>query len=142
MTPGTFIERHEGRTLTAKPDVGNTVVIGVGRNLMRKGISMAEAELLLANDVSDCWAVLTKMFGAAVSSYGEPRQAALLDMIFELGAAGFAEFTQMVAAIRAGDWAVASACALDSAWAKQVPARAQEDAAILETGEWPAWAKL
>ena len=65
------------------------------------------------------------------------RQAALLNMAYQLGVAGLKGFPKMLAALRDQRWAEAEAQALDSMWAKeQTPARARRVARQLATGEW------
>ena len=66
------------------------------------------------------------------------RQAALTDMAYQLGGTGLAAFARMLAALRAGDWLTARNQCLDSRYARQTPARAARNAAILLSGEWPA----
>jgi len=67
------------------------------------------------------------------------RQAALVDMAYEMGGGGLAGFPTMLAAVRARDWQKAHDAALDSDWArKEAPVRAGRDATILLTGLWPA----
>lgn len=57
-------------------------------------------------------------------SFSEPRQRALANMCFQLGAGGLSGFRRMIAAIYADDWNRAYDEALDSLWAKQTPGRA------------------
>ena len=55
MTPPATLReqliRDEGLRLTVYDDAGGSPTIGVGRNLRDKGISHAEAELMLDNDI-------------------------------------------------------------------------------------------
>lgn len=71
------------------------------------------------------------------SSANAARQNAFVEMAFQLGISKFARFTEMFTAATAGDWQGVHDHALDSAWAKQTPARAQMIATMLLTGEWP-----
>lgn len=150
-TVAELIEAHEGTRPFVYDDAtgqqivpGYTVIghptIGTGRALDTHGIDGEEAAALLKTDISYAEHALVGLLGwpqASMSSLGEPRHAALVDMAFELGAAGLAKFTHMIAAVKAGDWETAAAEALASEWAAQVPARAKMDAEILRTGEWP-----
>lgn len=67
----------------------------------------------------------------------EPRQAVLADMAFELGEAGLGQFYHFLSALLVEDYAGASAAMLQSLYATQVPDRAQRNAQIIESGEWP-----
>lgn len=128
----------EGERLAAYQDHLGFWTIGVGRLIdARKGggITAEESAYLLGNDV-------TKRDQALRSTYGwfgkmsEPRQAAVLNMSFQLGLEGLAGFPKMLAALRDERWAEAETHALDSLWARQTPARAKRVARQLRTGEW------
>lgn len=64
------------------------------------------------------------------------RQAAVVDMVFQLGPRGFGEFKKLIAAIKAADWVTAAAEAKASQWAKQVPNRSARVEAMLLSGEF------
>jgi len=70
----------------------------------------------------------------------EVRRAGLADMAFQLGGRGLSQFVHMLAAVRTQSWQMAHDALLDSAYAHQTPARAQRNAAMLLTGQWPATA--
>lgn len=137
-----LVAEHEGCTLVAIPDTGNTWSIGYGRNdgTIKKGQTCTQAE-------ADAWftfdlAVATQRAMAAITlpywdKLNEPRKATLIDMSYELGGAGIMGFTKMLQAIRAEDWKTAAMEGYKSLWAEQVPHRAAEDMLILVTGEWP-----
>lgn len=131
-----LIEQHEGLKLKPYRDTVGKLTIGIGRNLDDVGITVAEARILQASDIAACRLDLQSLFGTTWWAIGDVRQAALIDMRFELGHAGFREFAHMIAAVQAGDWGAAADAALDSKWAKQVPSRAETDARMLRTGEW------
>ncbi len=67
----------------------------------------------------------------------EPRRAVLTDMAFNIGQSGLAAFHQMLAAIRLEHWQKAHDELLDSDYATQVKGRAETNAKVLLTGEWP-----
>lgn len=67
----------------------------------------------------------------------DARQNAFIEMAFQLGMGRFAKFVDMLAAANKGDWQTVHDEALDSAWAKETPARAQMIAKMLLTGEFP-----
>lgn len=107
--------------------------LGYGRNVEGRGLSPEEARYLLDNDIAECVADLATCpwFGAL-----DPvRQRALVNMRYQLGPAGFRSFTQMIAALAAGDLVAAARHARDSKWARtDSPARARRVTAMLETG--------
>lgn len=65
------------------------------------------------------------------------RKAVLVDMAFELGAAGLAEFQKFLTGVRYGQWAVAKAELLNSRLFEQVPRRELENIEVLMTGQFP-----
>lgn len=67
----------------------------------------------------------------------EPRRAVLVDLCFNPGPTKLAGFHHMISAIQAGDWQTAHDELLDSAYAGQVHSRADTNALVLLTGEWP-----
>lgn len=129
-----LIRLNEGCELKPYRDIRGNLTIGIGRNLDSVGISEREAEMMLDNDIRACLDDILTIFR---NPFDEVRWAAVLDMRFNLGPARFREFHDTVAALRAGDWTKARDAILDSLWARQVPKRAQRDAAMILTGEWP-----
>ena len=105
MTVTDLIERHEGRRLKAYVCPGGKTTIGVGRNLEDKGLSDAEVDHLLRNDIAECTSGLLAVFGAGFRDYSPARQAALISMRFQLGPGGFLGFARMISAIRMAAWA-------------------------------------
>lgn len=65
------------------------------------------------------------------------RQEVLSDMAYQLGCAGLAGFQNMLAAIRAQNWQMAHDACIESKYARQTQNRAQRNATILLTGQWP-----
>ena len=62
----------------------------------------------------------------------------LYDLGFNLGDSGLEKFHHTLACVEAGDWQGAHDNLLASEpWATQVGPRAQEDATMLLTGQWP-----
>ena len=64
------------------------------------------------------------------------RQAAIIDVVFNLGVYGFSQFKMTIAAIRAGAWQGAHDGLIASAYAKQLPGRAGRNASMILTGDW------
>lgn len=117
------LNRDEGRRLKPYLDSVGVQTIGVGRNLADVGISDAEADFLLANDVERVKADLDRTL-PGWRGMPEPVARGLANMAFNLGITRLLRFTKMVEAIKAGDYARAANEAMDSTWARQVGARA------------------
>jgi lysozyme len=132
-----MLVREEGEVNHAYQDHLGYWTIGVGRLIDKRGggITHDEAMYLLVNDI--------RAKGAAAASYpwfaglSENRQAVVVGMVFQMGAAGFAKFKNTISKIAAGDYAGAAASMLASRWASQTPARARSMAKIMETDRWP-----
>jgi GH24 family phage-related lysozyme (muramidase) len=141
-----MLERHEGRRNFLYDDydgkaLGRGTVLrgnatcGVGRNLSGVGLSDDEIEYLLRNDVARAIAALEHY--PFFSKIAGARRDAVVDMMFNMGAGTFAKFTGFIGLMNDGNYKAASEDLLNStAWAKQVPSRAMDDAMIIETGEY------
>jgi lysozyme len=131
-----LITKHEGLRLTPYKDSTGHLTIGVGRNLDAVGISEEEAQILLDNDIDHATEELKANF-PAFSQLDAVREAALVDMCFNLGWGNLSTFHKTLAAISIGDWQAAHDDMLQSLWALQTGPRAIEDARMMLTGEWP-----
>jgi len=121
------LRRHEGTVLHAYPDHLGYWTIGVGRMIDERrggGISEAEAEHLLANDIDRIAARLQHEAGFR-NSPSEVKRA-LVNMAFQMGIKGLLGFTNMWRALEQHDYETAATEALDSKWANQTPTRANE----------------
>ena len=125
-----LIEHHEGRRAFPYYDSVGKISIGIGRNLADRGLSDDEISLLFLNDMRLSRQICQQLF-VNFDSIAPTRQAALLSMAFNLGAPRLGKFQNMRAAIAADDWRLAAAEALESKWARQLPARAAEIAGLL-----------
>lgn len=112
--------------------------LGIGRLVDSRrggGITDVEAEYLLCNDVRRIRSVLEnrlKFWG----TLNEVRQAALINMAFQMGVNGLLNFRKTLALIEQGNYIEASREALRSGWASQTPNRARRVSLQIETGEW------
>ena len=106
----------------------------------RNGLSERQASYLLLNDIHTAAVQAEYEFSAPYwDQFSHERQAALIDMCFNLGASRFRGFRGMIRAAKGGDWDAAAREALDSLWARQVGQRAITIADILRTGQMPDW---
>lgn len=134
---GDMLRRHEGFSRWAYPDTVGKWTVGIGRNIDKNGgpgITEEEALYLLANDLQNTSAALEKTF-PWFSGMNEARQAAILDMVFNIGLPSFQRFRQTIALLEQENYAAAADEMLRSTWASQVGARATELAGIIRTGE-------
>lgn len=132
-----MIRRHEGFVSHAYQDHLGYWTIGYGRLIDERrggGISRDEAEYLLSNDVSQVKEQLSERL-PWWDQIDEARQAALVNMAFQLGIDGLLQFRNTLHLLQNERWEWAAKEALNSRWASQTPERAQEIAEILRTGE-------
>jgi lysozyme len=128
-----LLVRHEGKRKLPYTDSVGKLTIGIGRNLTDNGLSDDEINYLFMNDVDTAMLALMKIF-PDFSGWGETRQNALIDMMFNVGATRFLGFKKMIAAIKELNWAGAAREMRDSVWYHQVHARAEELASMVERG--------
>jgi lysozyme len=153
---GALIRFHEGRRYqcyddaTRKPLAAldpciGTPTIGEGHTgpEVVPGLIWTDGQIdaAKAKDIALATSRAAAAVGAEWPRIDAVRQAALIDMAFELGGAGLAGFRHMLAAVRIGEWSAAHDFALDSKVAReQAPKRWACDAAMLLTGRWPVLA--
>jgi len=101
-------------------------------------ITREEARWRAVCHLAQCERDLTSAFSPTeIHLIGPVRRACCIAMIYQMGLGGFRRFARMIGALKRGEWALASAEALNSTWARrQSPKRAEEIAAMLATGEW------
>lgn len=132
------LRRDEGEVLHAYADHLGYQTIGVGRLIDKRrggGISADESALMLFNDVVRVERELDKRI-PWWRFMSPPRQAALLNMGFQLGVSGLLGFRVSLGLIEAGEYEAAAAQMLRSKWATQTPARAKRVAEQMRTGKW------
>jgi len=95
-------------------------------------ISVEDAEVELSKHVDGTIKAFDKIFAGV--EMNEVRQHALVNMIYNLGAAGVLNFHNTLAAIKRGDWKAAAANARQSLWYKQITKRAERICKELERG--------
>ena len=146
---------HEGMILRVYQDSLGIDTIGIGRNLVDRGISKqeldamdipnintiyehgiteADAVYLATNDVQ---IVENELLAAhpCVAELDSVRQLVLVDMAFNMGVPRLRGFKKMWAAIHKGDYTTAAKEMLDSRWANQVKSRSTILANMMHVGE-------
>ena len=127
--------RDEELRLKPYTDSVGKLTIGVGRNLTDKGISVQEAQGLLANDIADATAELQAKL-PWTATLDDVRKGAMLNMTFNMGIGGLLEFHDFLARMQRGDFSGAAGAMLDSLWARQVGTRATRLSMQIQTGVW------
>jgi len=145
----------EGLVLKVYQDHLGIDTIGIGRNLIDRGISDKELELmgktieevyaegitkedaymLAANDIKIVEAELC-YHQPCIEDLGEARQRVLIDMAFNMGVPRLLKFEKMWSAIHKGSYNTASKEMLDSKWALQVKKRAIKLSSCMQSGDW------
>ena len=125
--------RVEGLTLHPRRDGEGSLVIGVGRNLDRVGVTRGEAVMLLEGDVRR----VTRELQDDLPSFRTldvVRQRVLIHMAVNIGVLGVLALTRFVAALESGAWDTAAEEMLVSHWSKQASHRAALLADMMRTG--------
>ena len=127
-----LIKKHEGLRLKPYKCTAGKLTIGYGRNLEDNGISAYEADVLLNDDIQNCYAQCIKF--PFWNKLNDVRQAVLLDMCYNLGFARLNGFKKMLKALGRLDYKTAAKEMLDSKWARDVKSRATELAELMKYG--------
>ena len=127
-----LLRKHEGTRQFVYQCTAGYSSIAVGRNLETRGVLPDEIELMLSNDIKACvddlkgfewWDDLTPN-----------RKAALIDLRFCVGAAGFRAFRKMLLALESNDHKEAAEQIMDSKFALQTGHRAADLAGLMRVG--------
>ncbi|MGA7463366.1 MAG: glycoside hydrolase family protein [Candidatus Korobacteraceae bacterium] len=153
-----WIEHWEGRRNKTYIDTMGHPTVGVGFNLDANGAQAAitalgldyaqvragtqlltdpQIDTLLQQGINQVVSVATTPI-PAFNSLPSNQQIVIVDMIFNLGLAGFSKFVQTIKAINAQDWQTASQQMQQSAWFSQVGNRAKADVDMMAGRITPA----
>lgn len=133
MRNGRHVVYECGTGATAHAASGK-LTIGYGRNLEQNGLTDDEARYLLKNDIHRCWREAAG-FIPNWHMLNATRQSVIVEMVFQLGAAGVETFKRMIRGLQRGEYETASREMMDSHWAQQTPERAALLARRMRTGE-------
>jgi lysozyme len=147
-----LIKGHEGLKLSVYPDTRGNMTIGYGFNLDSNDAAAICAKFGLdlagliygtvnltqpqADEIFEFQ--LNVVIGQAMLLFStfvvmpDGVQAAICDMIFNMGLTRFNGFIDTIADLKAVNYTQAAKDALDSDWAREVPTRAADDARLLE----------
>lgn len=130
-----LLELNEGRRSKPYVDTVGKMTIGVGRNLTDRGLSEDEINFLLDTDIQVAMNGFNAIFG--MTSFGEVREAAVIDLIFNLGLVKFSRFRRFIAAMKKGQWEKAAIELENSLWYQQVEQRGPRIVQMVKEGRWP-----
>ena len=131
------IREDEGFRSSAYTDSRGFWTIGYGRLIDKRlggGITRAEAEFLLNNDLQACLSDLEERFHPWFSVLSDARQRALVELRFQLGMTKFLGFQKMIRAFENAHYKEAASELLDSHLAQECPERTQRLAALIRAG--------
>lgn len=123
------LKRDEGFRSKPYKDTVGKLTIGYGRNLDDVGISEAEADKLLSNDVLKVMSDAAEHIPDLDKKPWQIRLG-LYNMVFNMGIHGVLKFSKMLEAIDHDDYKRAADEALNSKWATQVGPRADRIAEL------------
>ena len=134
-----MLKRHEGVKTHCYKDHLGLETIGVGRCVAEGslGLSDDEVEYLLANDIARCREELTDSY-FWFPALNDARQAACINLIFNLGATRLRGFVKSLDAMANEKFDLAADEFMNSKWANQVGNRAIEVTDMIRTGQWKA----
>lgn len=132
------LERDERRMKKAYRCTAGKLTIGIGHNLDDKGLSDAAIDFIFEEDLRDAMRDLSVFIPWWSSVLNEVRQRVLVNMVFNMGISRVLMFKLALSHMRNGEWARAAAEMRNSDWFKQVGARAERLATMMETGMEPA----
>ena len=118
------LREDEGLRLKPYRDSEGVLTIGYGRNLESNGITMDEAEQMLANDVWTAYNECRRHI-PCYKYLDADRQGVLLNMMFNLGWSRLSCFKKLLAALESMNFEEAANQMKDSLWYRQVGARAE-----------------
>ena len=108
------------------------LTVGIGRVVEQggPGLSLEESLMLLENDIDRVEERLLEAY-PWYAGLSENHQTVMISMAFQLGMGGLAGFKKALASLEAGSWQEAHDHFLDSRWARQTPARAEEVCSLI-----------
>ena len=127
------LKRDEGLRLLPYRDTVGKLTIGYGRNFDDVGISIAEANNMLLNDINRVLPQLDKSM-PWWRDLSEARQRVLCNMAFNLGITKLLKFTKTLKMMQDGNYKQAAEAMRQSLWYRQVGVRAERLAVMMDNG--------
>lgn len=116
------LSQDEGRKLKVYLDSMGIPSIGVGRNLRDTGISDAECDAMLDNDIDRMMATLDRE-AAWWRRLPEQQRRVMVNLCFNMGWGTLVTFRHFLAAMQLGEWENAADALQDSRWWHEVGER-------------------
>lgn len=136
-----LIELHEGRERNMYKDSRGIWTIGIGHNIQERGLSDAAIDFIFHEDIADV--VDDCQTFHWFDNLDEVRQAAVIDMVFNMGLSVFRGFRRTIAYLENGEYDLAGSEILrgsrpdgKSHYYAQVGQRAVTISRMLKTGAW------
>lgn len=143
MNVAELIQDHEDRRTVPYLDTEGIATWGIGRNVRDVPFSPDELalvnqtiDLMFANDLRRCRHDLVDNFPWFLT-LDDVRQAACIDLRFNLGPNRFRGFVKFLAAMHRGDYERAGDELVDSRWFGQVGRRGPRIVSMIREGRWP-----
>lgn len=124
-----------GKTITEGSFVRGKPTVGVGRNLIDRGLSDDEIDYLLDNDIADHLAEASQL--AFFSKLDQVRQNAVVELVFNLGLPKLKKFVKFIDFMQQERWQHAGEELKDSLWYRQVKGRGDTIISMIQKGQWP-----
>ena len=133
-----MLKLHEGVRNHVYVCTAGYETIGVGRNISESGLGLTDEEIniLLMNDIER---VKQELAGSYFwfADLDDVRQAAMIDICFNLGLSRLRGFVKAITAMSRQQWDVAADEFMDSRWSEQVGQRAITVTNMIRTGDYP-----
>lgn len=110
------------------------LTIGVGFNLEANAMCDAAIGAQMRHDIQKAQTQAAGVIGEVWAEMDEVRRDVVTSMVFQMGAGGFAKFTDTIGLIRQKKWAEAADAMVQSKWARQTKKRAQRLSEMMRTG--------
>lgn len=142
-----LVQVDEGRRVWPYTDTRGNTTWGIGHNLTASPACTEAMELVdkavdvqFAHDMTAVtqWLSVAHRWTRALSRTSPPRYAVMVDICFNVGISGFAEFTEFLGYMRDGLYGKAASDLLGTTAAQELPDRYERLASILESGHWPS----
>tara|TARA_A100001515_G_scaffold131222_1_gene118864 strand:+ start:536 stop:958 length:423 start_codon:yes stop_codon:yes gene_type:complete len=133
-----MLKLHEGVRNHVYVCTAGYETIGVGRNISESGLGLTDEEIniLLMNDIERVKQELTASY-FWFPDLDDVRQAAMIDICFNLGLSRLRGFVKAITAMSRQQWDVAADEFMDSRWSEQVGQRAITVTNMIRTGDYP-----
>jgi lysozyme len=121
----------EGKRYTTYPDDKGIPTIGIGHNCRAKPLpadwveplSEDQVDILFEGDSLNAITMVQNIFHDCFDSWTDNRKAAIVDLMFNMGACTFLTFGPTIAHIRTGQWEDVARHLESSKWFKDVKRR-------------------